>query len=289
MSRIRTRSAFTLIELLVVIGIISILVGLLLPAVQKVREAANRMSCSNNLKQIGLAFHMYHEDQNGLPPNRIERVATWPVLILPYMEQENLFRRWDLNRTYYEQTAAAQDTPVKNYFCPSRRAAADGPRLSLSGDVPSWLDNGIHFPGALGDYAARVDSSGHDVEEEACPNMRGMFQMRTSRKFSEMSDGLSNTLLAGEKQVAADKHGVGWLDSAFYNGDYREPTGRGLGLGKYLTTNPHDSRPWFGSRHMQVVMFLYADGHVRPISDFTSRAVLDLIGDRAHGQVIPEY
>jgi hypothetical protein len=119
--------------------------------------------------------------------------------------------------------------------------------------------------------------------------MRGAFQLGTQRRFGDFTDGLSNTLLAGEKQVPVAKHGVGWLDSAYYNGDYVTPSGRGLGVGNYLTTNPTDSRPWFGSRHTQVVLFLYGDGHVRPISEFTSRAVLDLLGNRAHGQVIPDY
>src|SRR5438128_5619802 len=89
------RRGFTLIELLVVIAIIATLIGLLMPAVQKAREAAYRISCANNLHQINLALHMYHGNFDQLPPSRFTlQGATWAVLLLPYVEQENLYRQW---------------------------------------------------------------------------------------------------------------------------------------------------------------------------------------------------
>src|SRR5437879_3505532 len=141
MDRSSRRSAFTLIELLVVIAIIAVLMGLLLPAVQKAREAASRIQCANNLKQIGLAMHHYENVHERLPPSRL-RVgsATWMVLILPFLEQDNLHRQWDLSQSYYQQNAVARLTPVKIYFCPSRRTATTGPTASQSGDTPSWGD-----------------------------------------------------------------------------------------------------------------------------------------------------
>src|SRR5262245_25158229 len=104
----RPRHAFTLIELLVVIAIIAILIGLLLPAVQKIPEAAARTSCTNNLKQLALACHNYHDVNNSFPPSRLGHRGglTWAVLLLPYIEQDNFFKLWDITRLYYDQGAS---------------------------------------------------------------------------------------------------------------------------------------------------------------------------------------
>src|SRR5262245_54863826 len=105
----RQGRGFTLIELLVVIAIIAVLIGLLLPAVQKVREAAARSQCQNNLHEIGVAIHNYHDFSGQLPPAAVggDGEVTWAFLILPFIEQDNLFRRWNLNLryTYYRHPA----------------------------------------------------------------------------------------------------------------------------------------------------------------------------------------
>lgn len=161
------RRAFTLIELLAVIAIISILIGLLLPAVQRAREAACRVGCANNLRQIGLAMHSYEHTHGSLPPNKLgQGLATWAVLILPAMEQDNLYANWNITRSYYVQTAVARETAVASYFCPSRRSASSAPRLSISGDGAGGLLGGVNIPGALCDYAVSTDPSGHDESDE---------------------------------------------------------------------------------------------------------------------------
>jgi prepilin-type N-terminal cleavage/methylation domain-containing protein/prepilin-type processing-associated H-X9-DG protein len=286
----KRRCGFTLIELLVVIAIISVLMGLLLPAVQKAREAANRMSCGNNLHQLGLAMHEYHGSYNRLPPTRyMGASATWAVLILPYLEQDNLYTKWNLSRSYYLQSDLARQTAVKSYFCPSRRTSTSSPTVSQTGDVPSDGSSTANFPGALADYAVVVDPSGHDMAGKTCKSMGGPFEAQTGTRFEDFLDGLSNTLLVGEKHVPIDHWGDGWWDCSTYNGDYYQCSCRAGGPFYPLTTNPWDQGWKFGSMHTHVVQFVFADGHVQALPDTINPYTLELLTLRNDGQIIPEY
>jgi prepilin-type N-terminal cleavage/methylation domain-containing protein/prepilin-type processing-associated H-X9-DG protein len=301
------RRAFTLIELLVVIAIIAVLIGLLLPAVQKVREAASRMQCTNNLKQMGLAIHNYHDANNSLPSSRLgPQHATWFVQILPYMEQDALYKQWDLTRTYYEQTPAVQNAFVKGYVCPSRRSMA---MPSTQYEVSSTgLPDKLEHPGTQGDYACNGGQFYNSiVDHPLCqgPMCYANSQVSASGQITstqsqtglkDITDGTSQTFLVGEKHSVRSKwgqSGPSWGEGSIWNGNFPRNFSRIGGQTKWnLGQGPDDLvGPWhckFGSWHPGVCQFLFADGHVTSLANSTDIDTLQKLSCRNDGQVIPE-
>src|SRR5262249_10903101 len=255
------------------------LIGLLLPAVQKVREAAARLRCQNNLKQIGLAIHNYHDANSSLPPSRRDPGGTFLVYLLPYVEQSALAAAWDMGapQGFYVQSVAARETPVPLYFCPSRRSAPDQ-LMSLSGDN---ADSGGQFvAGALADYAVCAgDPSGFrdywwtPSPAYPFPSTNGAFIMlndddqsspytgRGRRRFlTDIADGVSQTLIVGEKHVPIGQYGRGPWDGAAYNGDNGSSM-RQAGDGAPLARTAWDPREnLFGGLHPGVCQFVFGDG-----------------------------
>jgi prepilin-type N-terminal cleavage/methylation domain-containing protein len=170
------RRGFTLVELLVVITIIGILIALLLPAVQAAREAARRMQCSNNLKQMGVAIHGFAQVNNALPPSRLPTFdGTWVNTLLPYVEEQAFDDLWKSCRGpngipygFYKQPDATLAHWLSLMFCPTRRWPQGGSQggnnvLSIDGDSRDGSDR--HHPGALGDYAAVVGDMLYDSQQ----------------------------------------------------------------------------------------------------------------------------
>ena len=305
------RRGFTLIELLVVIAIIAILIGLLLPAVQKVREAAARMSCSNNLKQIGLAFQNYHGTYSFFPPSRNDPRATWAVFILPFMEGDATHKLWDFTKAFYDASnKVGRETTVKAYICPGRRSPSTA-GLSKSGDIPDSATYGTtHVPGALGDYAINAGDPGSTAEywwapsptqtKPAC-NGVGIIDndWETNKgtrymKISDITDGLSNTLLVGEKHVPPDQFGLINYDSSIYNGDKtgaRRQVGSSTPAGAGTTVllakfNTEQVTNRFGSAHPGVCQFSLCDGSVRSIKVSISADSIRKLANRMDGEVV---
>ena len=293
------RRAFTLIELLVVIAIIAILIGLLLPAVQKIREAANRMKCSNNLKQIGLAMHNFHDTNGVLPWGRSKGALdspSWAVLILPYIEQDNIYNRFtnptvtthNLIRSQWVATGIMQ-TPVPVFSCPSRKQKR----------VVREQDGNSVTEGIASDYGVNYGSGTSSAENDNGAFLFSCGPCADGHPFAALTDGLSNTLLVGEKHVTTAGIGVfnastgAEQDFSIYSSQpsrWAYVTGRKAGPNFPLAlgpTSPYANQ--FGSWHAGgVVEFAFGDGSVRGLKTSTAGSVLGRLAARDDGQVISE-
>jgi prepilin-type N-terminal cleavage/methylation domain-containing protein len=267
------RRGFTLIELLVVIAIIAILIGLLLPAVQKVREAAARMSCTNNIKQLALASHNYESAYGYLPPghNSNSLIGTLGYL-LPYIEQGNIYNLIPQNAltlpgtsgAYYSTGGgwAAANNSVKTFLCPSDDAQNASPSAGTfanvsgsGGGIGGGVWGGNPYP-TLGrtNYAFSAGATGEN-SPSPYSNWVGPFTTNSKTAMTTIGDGTSNTIFLGETLGGIDTGGRDYVFSWMGTGGM--PTAWGPLTPSGWTT--------YGSKHTGVVLFGWGDGSVRPV------------------------
>jgi prepilin-type N-terminal cleavage/methylation domain-containing protein/prepilin-type processing-associated H-X9-DG protein len=302
----QARWAFTLIELLVVIGIIGILVGLLLPAVQKVREAASRARCLNNLKQIGLACHNYHDTHQTLPPGYTATAADpattpgwgWAAYLLPYLEEDNLFRALNLGQAV-ESSPGIQAT-VKIYVCPSDPIPPGPVSIATSGGAVIALAGPSSYAACVGGDESAVDGA----------TAMGVFFRNSRVALTDIQDGTSNTILVGEKAWLYSPHiWAGAINNAACPRGPQNPNPAGgatsgpsqdfiLGHSHLnnAITDPDGGLDDFSSSHPAGSNFLFADGSVRfirsipgdiPGGGYTADSLtFQAMGTRAGGEVI---
>ena len=293
----KVRTAFTLIELLVVITIIGILIALLLPAVQKVREAANRTTCQNNLKQIGLALHHFHDNFLRFPPGYYD-LAPWPqndqgpgwgwgAYILPFLEQDSVRKLINTSVSIGSSSppiVQARTTFLPVFYCPS-----DNLRMNFTitdGGAQSWML-------AQGSYVACNGNDG--VDDNSTPPHTGAFIRATSGfRIVDIDDGLSSTFFVGERcTTMAVSTWAGVIPGALVPsvrapGSFSGASALTLGhCGPHL---PNDSivtdADAMSSAHNLGVQFLFGDGSVHLIVNSISMTVYDNLATRAGGEVV---
>ncbi len=295
----QSRYAFTLIELLVVIAIIGVLIALLLPAVQKARESANRAKCQNNLHQIGIALHSYHGDYGSFPPGYrwqpfVPDVPTntdpgwsWAASLLPYLEQDNLQRQINFKSSVSDPNNESIRTSILQMFvCPTDQQ---------TGLFQIQTTTGLSVNSATNSYAACFGGLVEISDTPGCGD--GVFYRNSRVRFADIGDGTSNTFAVGERAALFAQ--APWA-GAVSAGTVRITPGAPVSstsvegapvqvlahCGSHALNDNRSDPDDFFTPHVGTAFFLFADGSVRPVSVKTDVDIIRALATRNGGEVV---